>query len=400
VDLEEFAAKNKKFLAVIVIILVIGYFGLGYFGRLSIAPGFQGMQDGFNGYQPNGQGLSSLNNPLSPASGACSYSWSGLATISTADIHVTSPGGPGGSFGCVAGTGDDLVLNAQQNVIACAAFNTGNGCPSFWNPIPIKYYVCVPNTNCAQKQLVKGQVNAYSYNVVIQIQPGSAGAWGFKGDTIWLNLLSQNWNQLTTDPSTGLSGNAFEAPLYAVVQNVNWGSNGQGSNNLNVGPGSALVLYNSPGGGQSLVTLANNAPPSSALNSSLSSVYAPDSRMQRLVYYPIGIGVFQGCNAFYGCSNYPVATVTVTLYTLQIGEYIVTNPNTQGQGGSTNPNACSGLGCTFNQIAACFSLTNLFCWGSIAALGTIAVVVILLIVAGPTIVILVTLLMRRRDKET
>jgi hypothetical protein len=80
------------------------------------------------------------------------------------------------------------------------------------------------------------------------------------------------------------------------------------------------------------------------------------------------------------------------LYTLRIGEYILTNPDlTYLHGYKTG---CSGLQCTINGFYAWLANPlNLFGLGALGALG---IVVILLVFAGPTVVALLLIFSRRK----
>ena len=114
-----------------------------------------------------------------------------------------------------------------------------------------------------------------------------------------------------------------------------------------------LLYSNSSAMGQTLATLSDGQQPSTALNESLSlSTYsaAPDSRMSRLVYYPVSIeGMDSNCPIGGQCS-YPYVTVSILLYTLRIGEYILTNPDKQAL--ESRSQSCTGFGCVSQAFAS------------------------------------------------
>lgn len=382
-------AKSGRRYTIAAVILLVGlliFYEYSSGTRLDILPGFEGMQNGLNGYQVRSNTETGLGDPLPAPQGACYYKWGGSPSITSAAVTVQTAGV--GGCGVLASFGTDTVVaDAQENPVSSEnPLTTGQ---------KVNYYVPVPGQP-GQYQYVTGQVEVYSYGLDVSDQSGSAGNWNFGGDTLWYNLYSEIWNQASTDPNNAsVKGSTFETPLYAVVSNVNWQN--QGSSDVDAAlVGHAFTFYSSPSTtGQTLATLAN--PVTQNVNSSLGSQYAPDSRFQRLVYYPISITSLKptnenpvtGCLA--GCT-FPTVHITVTLYTLRIGEYILTNPSTQGLG-NRNQNCTGFIGCgvewfenPFNQI--------------LAALGVgLGLFVIILIFATPVVVALIALYANGRKKS-
>ncbi len=382
--------EKKLVLVVVLVAALLAVYAYAPSIRQSILPGFEGIQDGIYGYQPDGQTTSVVGAKLATPPGACSYAWNGSPTITSASVEVQSPQSILGVSTCAFPVADYLDLGAQENPVSYS--------PPFSQPIRVSYYVPVPGSP-GKFQYVTGQVNEYQYSLNLDIQASSAGGWSFSGDTVWLNLASTTWNQASTDPAnSSVTGQVFEAPLYGVVTDVQWTNQGDSSCSACT-VGEALTFYSSPGTtGQTLVTLSQGAP-SSSLNSSLSSVYSPDTRMQQLVYYPVTIEHMQNaCNVpgepGLGCSA-PHVTITVTLYTLQVGQYILTNPDTTSlhHNGS---NACTGIDCTLQGIGAWLSNPfNQFALALGGTLGLAIVVFVVIIVLFPGVLLII---FRRRGR--
>lgn len=331
------------FLGVVVVILALVISS----ASLDILPGFEGEQNGIYGYQVGANPAVTIGNPLPTRAGACSYAWDSSPSITSASVTVKSyEQGLGGCNALTENFGSDtLTVDAQENPISASnPYTTGQ---------TVNYYVPVPGSS-TKYEYVTGQVEVYTYNLDFSVQSGSCGCYNFGGDTVWFNLYSQVWNQATSQQlanGTTVKGQAFETPLYAVVSNVQWSH--QSSNELDASViGHAFTFYSSPSTtGQTLVTLAN--PTTQNVNQSLGSQYAPDSRFQRLVYYPVSLIYFNnnpnpvtGCDL--GCQG-PSVTISVTLYTLRIGEYILTNPDkTSLQQRQQN---CTGITCVYNALA-------------------------------------------------
>lgn len=330
--------KSRRNLLVVGLVLVLVVLvGTGTI-PLSILPGYEGEQNGLYGYQPNGQAVSVLGNHIATPSGSCGYSWDSGPTISAASVNArTAETFFGVLQPCALGTSSDtLNLGAETNPVTTTS--------PYTSPTQVNYYLKVPGTT-NQVKYITGQVNEYTYTLNVDILPTSSGGWSFQGDTVWYNLAAVDWNRAFQDPNNAsVTGPTFESPLYGVVTNVQWTNQGPSQCSL-CAVGAPLDFYSSPSTtGQTLVTLTGNSLPTSDLNASISSLYSPDSRMQSLVYYPLTI-TQMGNNCNFGTCQAPEVTITVTLYTLQIGEYILTNPNTQqlkSPGG-----ACSGFLCGF-----------------------------------------------------
>lgn len=363
------AKRNPALLVAIAVVVIVAFASL-FGGRLlSIYPGFEGMQAGLNGYAPGNQPVSSLGVTLSPRLGSCSYNWQGSPTPGAASIQVVSPGGgiPGNCS--VLPDYDTLVLDQQTNPVTYS--------PPYSQPIPVNYYVKNPN-NSSEVMHVNGQVNIYTYSTDISIQSGSCGCWNFGGDSIWYNLRPNVWNLASSD-SSGNPGYVYEAPLYAVVTDVQWVNQGTSAADATV-VGHPFTFYSSASTtGQTLATLSNYKTPTTSLNSSLVNKYAPASNFppNGLVYYPITLQSFsaQGLSCLIGC-NYPSAHITVQLYTLQIGQYILTNPSTTGLG--TRNQNCTGLSCALDSIGA--FLNNPF--GQLAIFTTLFLFLVVVIIVG------------------
>lgn len=349
---------------------------------LSLIPGFEGMQNGIWGYQPSGGSPSQIGEALTTPRGACSYSWEGSPTVGGAEVRAVSPYG---LLGC--GTlplSNSLVIDAQENPVAYSDPLTA--------PISVNYYVPVPGAT-GQYQYVTGAVKEYTYRLDFSVASGSQGVWSFSGDTVWFNLASVVWDQASTCPcNSSITGSVFEAPLYAVVKDVQWSN--QGSSNLDASlVGHAFSFYTSPSTqGQTLASLVQGGAVSS-INSTLSSVYAPDTRMQRLVYYPVTIQDMQAqCSI--GCS-YPSVQITVKLYTLRIGEYILTNPDTTSL--KLRSQGCTGLVCVGDALHAW--LSNPLNLAGLGVFGLLAVAVVVVVVIAVTMPELVFLGRRRGEGE-
>ena len=392
--LDPTSGNAKTFLIVGVLIIL----GLGIYSgvkSLDILPGFEGMQGGAYGETPQGTGTGAIplgdRFPQSPY--GASYSWLGTPTPGTASIDAaTTPLVTCLGISC----NNDLVIDSQTNpVTATSPFST---------PEKVNYYVPVPGSSTTS-QLVTGQVEIYSYTLDVSIQSGSAGTWDFGGDTIWYNLLAVDWNQASTGPG-GVSGQVYEVPLYGVVTNVVWHDQGQSGCDACV-IGHPLTFYSTPNAaGQTLATLAGNqySPSTTNVNSTLAGIFSPDTRFPSngLVYYPISLINFRanpavGGDCAFGC-QYPTVQLTIQLYTLRIGQYIVTNPSNTGLGGRSQ--GCTGASCVseaFDNLGAWIAANPLLA-GLIASLGVgIVVILILAIFATPVIVALVYVLGRRKQ---
>lgn len=330
--------QRRRTLAAGAVLVLVVLFAFSSARNQSILPGFEGMQNGIYGLQVGSNPTTTLGEPIpSPSSCAGTYYWDGSPTISSASVTAD----------CNYNK-DTLVADAQENpVLSTNPYTTGQA---------VNYYVPVPGST-TQYQYVTGQVEVSTYNLDISLQSGSSGATNFAGTTLWYNLYAEVWNEAVTDPNNAsVTGQAFETPLYAVVTNVVWQH--QGSSGVDAAVvGHALTFYSSPStSGQTLATLAN--PTTQNVNDSLGSQYSPDSRFQRLVYYPIDVISLSptGYNSLLGCDlgcNYPSVTVTVTLYTLRVGQYILTNPDkTQLQ---QRDQGCTGWACVSNGLGAWFS---------------------------------------------
>ncbi len=392
----ELDEPRTKAFAVIVAAILIGY-GVYSTGVLkqSIASGFEGEQGGFYGYQVAGSTTQSLGNTL-PNGAACSYTWGGSPTPTAISVSVKTSGGLS-SLGCSIPNTDTLTGNWQSNLIP-----SGN---AFTQPIKVSY------VDKSSGLLVTGSVEVYTSTIDVGIASGSAGDWNFPQDTIWNNVVSSQWNNAYSgQPDVGTSASynssaVYEGVLYGVVTNVVLTGGAQSNDCSLCTVGAEVSLYSFNSGesptttGQTLATLAD---PSSVsgLNSSLASQSVlPDTRMTQVAYFPITIDNLKAnCNlglSQFGCND-ANAAITVQWYTLRVGQYTLTNPNTVGLNGYGN--VCSGIQCNLNSIGACFSLTNLLCWGSLAALGTTAIIVVLLIFAGPAIVALFVLYRRGKSE--
>lgn len=376
-------AQRKKLLWAAIglaVLMVLAVGSQGAFQRLDILPGFEGMQNGIYGYQPNTEMTSPLNSPLVAAPGTCSYNWI-TSTYQSGGVTVKVPSYISGILTqcLITAVPDTLIFEAQQNVIPYTE--------QYSTPLQVNYYVPIPGSGTGaseQWQYVTGQVEEYTYNINLVIQGGSGGNYGFQGDTVWFNLLSLVWNNAAPTLQAGadsVPGQVFETPLYGVVTQVQW-TYGPGTNQCSLcAVGEAVPFYSSAttsGPCNTLAGLVTCQSPPSNLNNSLSSTYAPDTRMQKLVYYPVVVQKFQNsCNPLLPAGNScnaPSATITIKLYTLRLGEYILTNPDKtalQGQKGS-----CSELACLTDDLAGFFA--NPF--GSV--FGTIFIVVIVLLALG------------------
>ena len=115
--------------------------------------------------------------------------------------------------------------------------------------------------------------------------------------------------------------------------------------------------------------------------------------MQRLVYYPVTIQDMQAqCSI--GCS-YPSVQITVKLYTLRIGEYILTNPDTTSL--KLRSQGCTGLVCVGDALHAW--LSNPLNLAGLGVFGLLAVAVVVVVVIAVTMPELVFLGRRRGEGE-
>ena len=352
----------------------------------TILPGFEGETGALYGYQPSTEAVSSLGNALVTPPGACSYAWVGTPTLTQGSIKVVSPGNGLLGSQCLALTKTDtLQLDAQQNLVTYSS--------PYTEPIPVSYHVPIPGTTDWKN--VTGSVEEYTYNLDISVESGSSGSWTFAGDTIWFNLASLVWNEASQDPyNSSITGPTFEAPLYGVVYiNPTWQNQGSSQCSICV-TGQSLSFYNAPSAvGQTLVTLSDDQAPTSGLNASLSSQLAPDSRMQQLVYYPVTIDQMKSNCPIGGQCSYPSVQVSILLYTLRIGEYILTNADKTGLG--TRTQSCTGLGCVTQALDGIGNwFGGLGSWLS-NPLNQVSSFVYILIFAAVMVFIVVTVFMRR-----
>lgn len=386
-------------LGLLILLGAAGLYGFYQIKALDILPGFEGMQGGVYGERPQSTTSTvplGVSFPQSPFGSA--YSWSGSPTPSSATVDAsTAP-----IVTCPALSCDNyLVLDAQTNPVSSTL--------PFSNPQQVNYYVPVPGQT-GQYELVTGQVEYYTYNLDISIQSGSAGTWNFGGDTIWYNLLAVDWNQASVDPyNPSITGSVYEVPLYAVVNSVNWHDQGSAGCDACV-QGHAFTFYSGPSVyNQTLATLAGStySPSSTNVNSTLAGIYRPDTRFPAdgLVYYPISLSSFAphpvfGGDCALGC-QYPSVQLTIQLYTLRIGEYIVTNPSTTSLGSRSQ--SCTGLSCATEVF------TNFGAWvaanpalaGIIAALGVgVVIFIVLAVFATPVILAIIYLAGRGRRAKS
>ncbi len=340
--------ENKKILIVAVIALLI-IFGAAY--KLDILPGFEGMAMGVYGFQPNTYSIVYALNDALPGS----YQWVGTATPTSAAVTWTN----------AAGFSDTNSIDIGNCI------STGG----FFSP-QVQYYIKNPN-NASQTMHVVGYIEEYNCNLNLALTGQIQSI--FSGSTWWVNFASLVWDSQSTDPgNSSINGYVFETPLYAVVSQAQWQN--QGPNQVNIGTvGNQLSFYSSPNAaGQTFASLVQYSPSSSTLNNTLSSIYAPDTRMQRIVYSPITLTTWEPYNCFlgvalFGCS-WPSLHVTITLYTLRLGEYIYTNPSTITLQKST-VSGCSGVNCLTTGITSWFSNPFNIAGISIFILAAIAVVV-------------------------
>jgi hypothetical protein len=360
-----------------------------------LLPGFNGEQNGIDGYQPNQELLAPIGQAALPTPpGSCGYAWSNptangivvTATTASQIFGITQP--------CwVPPTGSDSIFVTSQNNLIPNA-----------NLQKVSYYVQNPS-NPKLWMYVTGQVNEYQYNINLGIQGGSSGAWGFQGDTIWFALGSSVWNQVSIDPANGtILGKTFETPLYGVVSaftHTQWGTSNCGLCQV----GTTVSFYSAPntnGPCSSLVAMLENtcAPtsPPTGVNGTLHSVYAPDSRMQSIAYYPLTVTQLQAnCvlgEPALGC-QLPQGLITVTVYTLQIGEYVLLNPSKQDL--TSNPTSgCTSLVCAYDALVVFAS--NPWDLLGLGIIGMIAAVVLIAIFAPEALIGLFVLLGRKREE--
>lgn len=347
-----FDRKTKKTLTIIVSLLAAIVLAAGGLLNLSILPGFEGMQLGIWGFQPNVYASPYALGDALPGS----YQWKGVPTPSDAAVQWKD--------------GLGFSDTSEISVGNCIDQTQSNTLPA------VQYYVNNPN-NASQKMHVVGYVHVYNCNIDLAL---TGQTWGpFSGSTWWVNFASIVWNTQSTDPmNPSINGYVWEAPLYAVVSSVSW--NNQANNQVSIGTkGNQLNFYSSPNAaGQTLVQLVQFTPGDySTLNRSLSSVYAPDSRLQRIVFSPITMTQWGPTNCFLnspllGC-NWPSVHATITLYTIRLGEYIYTNPSKIPLGPYTT-SQCTGIQCTINQIVSI--LQNPFLWLTTGAFILIAIAII------------------------
>ncbi len=381
-------AKQRRngLLAVGVVIIFVLYASST---SLSILPGFQGEQNGFYSYQPSGQAGVVLNDAFQSAScGGNDYSWSSTATPSAIAVKKSST--YSSILGCQTGSSDTLYAQTQNNLILCGTGQTGvTGCPNFWTPIPVTYSIKNPS-NTSQTEVITGQINAYSFNTNLGINSGGSslsgnGGVAFDGDTIWSSTIDNLWDRLQSggtncDPTqaTATDQCVFEAPVYGVVSSFvpvnNWANS-----DCNVcTTGVALTFYSSPSAaGQTLVSLVSSQSSLASINSSLSSVYAPDSRFSSTVFWPISISHLQDSCSILGCAA-PQGQIVVTLYTLLLGEYVTGTTNPDKTHLQPNPTqSCSNAVCDLQALGAFFS--NPFNLLGLGVYGLVLVAVVVLV---------------------
>lgn len=405
---EDFAdSREGKFAIIFVVAILIGY--LAYSNgliRASIAPGFQGISPGVAAYQVGQNQATTLGGTLPTRQPSCGYSWNNYAA-SGFSITSLSQGGvfnPGGFFNqCNGGPTNVLFTQVQGNAVPYS--------PPFSQTISGSYTVQVPGSS-TQTEVVNFKVNQYQFSINTGINAGGGG-YNFGGDTIWGVITDNTWDMVNgpggasaCNPATASATSqcVFEAPLFAQVSNFqtqNWANN----NCVQCTNGAALSFYTSTSAGGASNTLGGGAVPTiQGVQNALGNAYAPDSRMVKTVYFPISLQQFAGSCGFIvsqitGCGGIQ-ANFQITLYTLQIGEYIQNSQNPSKQGLGTNPTqSCAGIQCNLNGIGACFSFTNFLCWGTLSTLGAFGLVVVILIFAGPTVVALLALYTRQKGSE-
>ncbi len=345
-------SKTEKNILIAGAIIFLILFGVQY--KLNILPGFEGMEMGVYGFQPNTYSSVYPLNDVLPGS----YDWVGTATPSSAAVKWTNQ----------AGLSDTNTIDIGNCILSNSS---SSSLP------PVKYSIKNPN-NSSQIMHVVGYIEVYNCNVNLVLTGQIQSI--FSGSTWWVNFASIVWNSQSTDPfNPSVNGYVFETPLYAVVSQVQWKN--QGQNQVSIGTvGNQLAFYSSPNAaGQTLASLVQYSPSSSSnLNNTLSSIYAPDSRMQRLVYSPITLTTWTPINCFigiaiFGC-DWPNVHATIQLYTLRLGEYIYTNPSKIALNSST-VSGCTGVNCPINGIGSWLSNPFNVLGGAIFVIVLLAVLV-------------------------
>lgn len=307
------STKQSKLLALafIAIAASIAVFAIGASGvipwfQFSILPGFEGMTAGVEGVTISGSFYANTASTRMPAG----YSW--LSNDARYPILVKNL-----QPGTCAGEARIETRSAYQVSDALTVGRT------------VDYWV----KDGGEYVHVKGEVITYSIPITFAV----TNTWGgnpmdypdiFNGEKVWFTIGSLTWNKALQEqsPVSGASsafGQAWEAPIYAVIQDYTVADAGL---HYKVAPrdiGREITLYSSTSQSGTVSGLWG----SEDLNGTLAGSLSPDSRMQQRAFVCFTLEDFgeEVVNAGLGGAHTPTVNIVVKVYALRIGEFTYTN---------------------------------------------------------------------------
>ena len=311
-DIED-AIKSRN-VQVIIAVIIIGFILI--FGttssRLSILPSFEGINAGVEGFaykQSYGDVFVRLDTQPSsnPAPGLPGQPSSPYKWISQDPKSAILEG----CIGIVIKECGQVRIEVNNPQVVSDPFTINK---------QIHYWVKVSDNNFVE---VEGQIKTYNLGMSVSAVnlPGFDAT--FKGEKIWLTLTGITWNKALQKAGADY-GQAWEAPLAAIITTYNVQDNGD---HYKVDPsevGRWFTLYSTP---QQIGTVSDLGLQSNAdFNATFTGNTAPDSRLVRSAFFALTLTDF-GTTERIVYSNSPVVTYNIKLYTIQIGKYTYTNPD-------------------------------------------------------------------------
>jgi hypothetical protein len=294
--------------AAIATTIAVGASGIIPGFHFSILPGFEGLTSGVEGVTISGAFFQNTASTSLPAG----YSW--LSNDARYPILVKNL-----QAGTCAGQVRIETRTAYQITDALTAGRT------------VDYWV----RDGSQYIHVKGEIITYSLPITFAI----SNTWGgnpmdypdvFTGEKVWFAIGSLTWDKALQEqsPISGAAsqlGSAWEAPIYAVIQDYSVSDAGL---HYKVAPrdvGREITLYSSTSQSGTVSGLWA----SSDLNGTLAGSLSPDTRMQQNAYVCFTLEDFgeEVVNAGIGGTHAPVVNLVLKVYALRIGEFTYTNPD-------------------------------------------------------------------------
>lgn len=270
------------------------FFGL----RLSILPGFEGMEAGVEGAAIGGS-FYRIDQALPQG-----YSWF------TSDPH-------------------NAILNKNLDPgvsDARARVEVSTPVPLAEKGQKVDYWV----KSGDEYVHVSGEVVVYTAHVTVSaINTDVYWPESFQGERIWIGLASMIWDRAAQEQSPvsgrpSQMGQAWEAPLAVYITSYDIKDPGDHGRIDPAYSGRRITLYSTPEQSGTITDLLN-----SDLNATFTGDLRPDSRMQRYGYFAITLTDFGTTTPYSGWfgTQAPVAEYELKIYALRIGKYTYTNPD-------------------------------------------------------------------------